>query len=517
MVGITIGVVVASKEYHDRQLYEGEYYVTMHGEKYHLENCVTIQEHETRRLTKEDVESGKYEPCSVCLPEKNKGMIGMKKIKTVSWVISCIIFLFSVVLLNTTVYAESDTYKLYVDVSWKENLIFDKYDVKLLIDGNEIGTIEYANPYTYLADVKKGKHTITFSKETDADIQIEETISITESMTYRCKIQTEGKKVNIVSSELEATLEGSSIEMPDVMLMYVSKATEQLEAAGFKNTACENSDGKSAKKDCTWIVVDQSEEKGTSLDKNDRIVLTCEKTSDFLTEHFIGKNVIESIEEAKRVGYEVSFINPIMDTDMRNYLNGCDEEELKNWSVSECSFIESEQKVAELEMVYGSERTLPNVIGMSLKHAISELKAAGFEKLSFQSEEGKSISESAGHKWKVTGQSVKAGSSIAVDEELTLTCIAYDKLTKTELFVLEIIPSDTDVSEVKASVEEDTSENKTETEAEAAVSEPEENSESKASVEESNNETEMESEIETEAEIVDDGLDILNILGTQDD
>ena len=70
VVGITIGGGVASKEYHNRQLYEGEYYVTMHGEKYQLENCVTIQGHETRRLTKEDVESGKYEPCSVCQPEK---------------------------------------------------------------------------------------------------------------------------------------------------------------------------------------------------------------------------------------------------------------------------------------------------------------------------------------------------------------------------------------------------------------------------------------------------------------
>ena len=441
----------------------------------------------------------------------------MKNSKVVSWTISCIIFLFSAVSLNTTVYAKSDTYKLYVDVSWKENLIFDKYDVKLLIDGNEIGTIEYASPYTYLADVKEGEHTITFSKENDADIQGKETISIAESMTYRCKIQTEGNKVNIISSELEATLEGSSIEMPDVMLMYSSEATKQLEAAGFLNITCENSDGKSAKQDNTWIVVEQSEEKGTSLDKNDRIVLTCEKTSDFLTEHFVGKNVIETIEEAKRVGYEVSFINPIMDTDMRNYLSGCDEEELKDWSVSECSFIESEQKVAECKMVYGSERTVPNVIGMSLKHAITELKAAGFEKLSFQSEEGKSVSESSGHKWKVSGQSVKAESSVAVDEELILTCIAYDKLTKTELFELEIIPSDTEVSEAEVSVAETTSDNKTETEAEAVVSEMEEKTKNEASTEESYNETEMENESETRAEVVDDGLDILNILEAQDD
>ena len=70
VAGLIAGAGYASKEYQDRQLYEGEYYVTTHGEKYHLEGCVTIEGHETRRLTKEDVEEGKYEPCSVCQPDK---------------------------------------------------------------------------------------------------------------------------------------------------------------------------------------------------------------------------------------------------------------------------------------------------------------------------------------------------------------------------------------------------------------------------------------------------------------
>ena len=69
IAGIAAGGGVASKKIHDRQIYEGEYYVTEHGEKYHLKNCVTIQGHGMRRLTKEDVESGEYEPCSVCQPE----------------------------------------------------------------------------------------------------------------------------------------------------------------------------------------------------------------------------------------------------------------------------------------------------------------------------------------------------------------------------------------------------------------------------------------------------------------
>lgn len=68
VAGLIIGGCIATKEYHDNLIYEGEYYVTMHGEKYHRKNCVTIQGHEIRRLTKEDIKAGNFEPCSVCQP-----------------------------------------------------------------------------------------------------------------------------------------------------------------------------------------------------------------------------------------------------------------------------------------------------------------------------------------------------------------------------------------------------------------------------------------------------------------
>ena len=67
---LVLGSCVAAKEYHDRMLYMGDYYITEHGEKYHRRTCVTLQDHEVRRLTKEDVKTGNYEPCSVCQPDK---------------------------------------------------------------------------------------------------------------------------------------------------------------------------------------------------------------------------------------------------------------------------------------------------------------------------------------------------------------------------------------------------------------------------------------------------------------
>ncbi|MCC8097723.1 MAG: ImmA/IrrE family metallo-endopeptidase [Eubacterium sp.] len=51
------------------QSYYGEYYVTESGHKYHEAECIHIKNKtNVHRLTKEEFESGEYEPCKVCLP-----------------------------------------------------------------------------------------------------------------------------------------------------------------------------------------------------------------------------------------------------------------------------------------------------------------------------------------------------------------------------------------------------------------------------------------------------------------
>ena len=46
VAGLAAGGGVASKEIHNWQIYEEEYYVTEHGEKYHLKDCVTLEGYE---------------------------------------------------------------------------------------------------------------------------------------------------------------------------------------------------------------------------------------------------------------------------------------------------------------------------------------------------------------------------------------------------------------------------------------------------------------------------------------
>ena len=44
-------------------------------------------------------------------------------------------------------------------------MLFDKYDVTILVDDNEVDTIKYAEPFSHLIDLGKGEHTVTFCKK----------------------------------------------------------------------------------------------------------------------------------------------------------------------------------------------------------------------------------------------------------------------------------------------------------------------------------------------------------------
>lgn len=52
------------------QSYYGDYYVVPTGTKFHIEECFYVRDKNTkRRLTQDDIKSGLFEPCKVCLPE----------------------------------------------------------------------------------------------------------------------------------------------------------------------------------------------------------------------------------------------------------------------------------------------------------------------------------------------------------------------------------------------------------------------------------------------------------------
>lgn len=66
---LLVGTAILGKVKEERSYY-GKYYITASGDKYHKEDCRFIKDkNNIRRMTKEEYESGKYEPCGICLAE----------------------------------------------------------------------------------------------------------------------------------------------------------------------------------------------------------------------------------------------------------------------------------------------------------------------------------------------------------------------------------------------------------------------------------------------------------------
>ncbi len=73
VAGLIISGGFVYKHSSDTRVYTENYYRTESGTKYHIKGCVYLKNNSNiRRLSKEEFESGNYEPCSVCIQFEDK-------------------------------------------------------------------------------------------------------------------------------------------------------------------------------------------------------------------------------------------------------------------------------------------------------------------------------------------------------------------------------------------------------------------------------------------------------------
>lgn len=335
--------------------------------------------------------------------------------------------------LPSVCFADSKSRTLYFDISFKENRLFNKYDVDLLLDGQKAASLKHGVPFTMKLSVSEGEHTIAFCKTEDSAIKAEEKIRITQDSSYRCTIQTDSKKIVISGSEVVASLEGSAIPMPDVRLSLLEEAVQELSDLGFINVLQKTEKNKDVSgKEREWIVLQQDPVPGRTFDKTVSITLTCKKTADYIKETFVqdGQTAADALSKADKVGYEVYLIDKTTGRDMRNEYGDAAQTDLKQWKVIGCEEVESNRKVAILFVQYQGIASVPAVEGMMLKYAITELQHSGFSQIKYVTAEGKAIKEKDAGKWKVTAQSQKAGTRFQATQEISLTCVSYEALER---------------------------------------------------------------------------------------
>lgn len=68
VIGLVTGYYFKSQ--HDEKIYTDNLYRTATGSKYHVRDCMYIKDKtDVQRLTREEFDSGEYEPCNACKPD----------------------------------------------------------------------------------------------------------------------------------------------------------------------------------------------------------------------------------------------------------------------------------------------------------------------------------------------------------------------------------------------------------------------------------------------------------------
>lgn len=326
--------------------------------------------------------------------------------------------------------------QMYLDLTFEENLLFDKYDVVLLLDGEKVADLPYAQPFTRMIRTSSGKHEIRLCREGKEEVTGAESIRLKQDSTFRCVIKTEGSRIRFLEADLLPTLEGSSLSVPDVTLLRLSDGLSSLEAQGFQCVTAQGGGKQKIKSGFDgWLILAQSQPSGARIDKNEEIVLSCQEIEEYLDEAFLGLTPPEAIERASGAGWEISLVDALTERDLRNVLASSSPEELTKWTVAGTEAVRSNRKLANLLVRRSGASPVPNVLNMALPYAVHELHWQGFDSITPVKEDGKKISSGDYKNWKVIGQKPSSGEA-DVTKEITLTCKALEELDAETIFSL---------------------------------------------------------------------------------
>ena len=193
---------------------------------------------------------------------------------------------------------------IYLDITSVGNIFFDKYSIKVSLDGTELGSVANGEIFTHLADVECGEHTIEFKNVENSSIKSTKTLDLQRDTTYTCTLTHDVTAIGITKENTENNINKASLVMMNVLNIPLSDAKSKLKNAGFTNITSDPSDiwGES-----DWIVTSQSVAAGICIDKNAPIVLGCVQGNNYFAD-YIGKNANECEKMASGKWYTICFM-----------------------------------------------------------------------------------------------------------------------------------------------------------------------------------------------------------------
>ena len=249
----------------------------------------------------------------------------------------------------------SETVKPYtvnLEIEFEENIFFNTYDVLVFFDGKKIGKVEHGKFAMFNTSVVEGEYTIRFEKDGDSVVSGETSIDVQGDSTFKCKISSKKKKIEVSEVELLSGVENENVVIGDEVSKELDVAIEELEKVGFGNIKYK-SEGKDSIFDITnWIVTVQSPEAGESVSKDTDIVLTCVKVDTYLTNLVTGEFLPEAIKQINLLGYsKIVYCDNDTNEDITSTILAMSDEEKGNWYAVSANDISTDEKKIRLYVV----------------------------------------------------------------------------------------------------------------------------------------------------------------------
>lgn len=108
-----------------------------------------------------------------------------------------------------------EKYAVQLNIDFRGNLIFSKYDVDLLIDGERQDTLEHGKDWSEVINLKEGLHTITFFNSKNASVNGEVVLDVASKIEVEYKIFCYNDKVTIdtVYLDREISLDDNEVKV----------------------------------------------------------------------------------------------------------------------------------------------------------------------------------------------------------------------------------------------------------------------------------------------------------------
>lgn len=215
--------------------------------------------------------------------------------------------------------------KLDLSISSEINLLFNKYDMSISLDGKEIGSVSNGDTFTYNVEVLSGEHELSICKLGETKPICYRTITISGDTSYSCDVA-HGDSLIEIKNETITNIE--KLVMVDVTEMVLSEAMGELQEKGFSNVREEPNNSIWDKNN--WIVVSQSIEAGTLTDSNAFIQLDCIKLDKYFSDALVGKDIDEIEQFAAAHGISLVFVDKYSNN-MDDRVAAMKKEEKENW------------------------------------------------------------------------------------------------------------------------------------------------------------------------------------------